>query len=309
MRPTTDPETRARLKAEILQHLATGATLRAVAALPGLPPWGRIQHWRTGDPAFDDAVALALRRGKHLRFNAYDAALGRAVLLRYAAGEALAAIAADPAMPSLERLERWRATELEFGAEILRLKAINAALRREAIAARPLYRPYDQAIADRILVRVVRGEKLRALLASDPDLPGMDTIRRWRQEQPVFDRELATAWRTGVRRRHRAQRRTRYAKTLALRISMGATLASLGRRKDMPSADTLSRWLNEDPELAHTIHTACELREMHLNDRIRDAWRSLPPLPLGRIKSLLAPMTRHEARLRNWPARKHRRGR
>ena len=175
-----DPEARARLKGEILQHLATGATLRVVAALPDMPAWNRIRHWRTRDAAFDDAVAMALRRGKNHRFAAFDEALARAVTRRYAAGETLIAIAADPAMPTLDRITYWRLSQ---------------------------------------------GEKLRAMLAKDPALPGGEVIKRWRREQPVFDRELAIAWRTGVRRRHRAHRRKTLGPRIALRIAMGAPLS------------------------------------------------------------------------------------
>lgn len=309
MRQKTDPETRARLKAEILQHLATGATLRTVSALPDMPAWNRIRHWRTRDPAFDDAVAIALRRGKHHRFAAFDEALARAVTLRYAAGETLIAIAADPAMPTLDRITYWRLSQGEFGAEINRLKAVNTQVRRQIQSQRPQPWPYDQAMADRILVRVVKGEKLRAMLAKDPALPSGEVIKRWRREQPVFDRELAIAWRTGVRRRHRAHRRKTLGPEIALRISMGATLTSLGRQKKMPSADTMGRWLAEDPELAHTIHGACDWREMGLNDHMCDIAKTMPGLPIKDLKHLLAPLSRQESRLRNWPARRHRKDR
>lgn len=309
MRQKADPDTRARLKAEILQHLATGAPLRVVAALPGMPAWSRIQHWRTRDTAFDEAVALALRRGKHHRFGHFDEALARTVTRRYAAGETLIAIAADPAMPSLDRITHWRRSQGEFGAEILRLKSINADVRRQVLSQRPQPWPYDQAMADHILVRVVQGEKLRAMLAKDPALPSGDVIKRWRHEQPVFDHELAIAWRTGVRRRHRAQRRKTLGPKIALGIAMGGTLTSLGRRRKMPSTGTLSRWLAQDPDLAQTIHDACAWREMMLNDQQLDIANSMPGLPLKDLKHLLAPLSRQESRLRNWPARRHRKDR
>ena len=309
MRQKTDPDARARLKAEILQHLAAGATMRAVAALPDMPAWSRILYWRTRDTAFDEAVALALRRGAHNRFGHFDPALARAVTGRYAAGETLIAIAADPAMPTLDRITFWRRSQSEFGAEILRLKAINAQVRRQIQSQRPQRWPYDQVMADRILVRVVQGEKLRAMLCRDPALPSMDVIKRWRHEQPVFDRELASAWRTGVRRRHRAHRRKTLGPEIAERIAGGATLTSLGRQKKMPSTGALSRWLAQDPELAHTIHDACAWREMMLNDQQRDIAATMPDLPLKDLKHLLAPLSRQETRLRNWPARKHRKGR
>lgn len=304
--PPIAPEARNRLKAEIVHHVATGAPLTAVLTLPGMPPWFTVRSWRKRDASFDQDLAQAIRRGKYRRFDAYDEALGRAVIIRYAAGESLRRIADDPTMPTLERIERWRATELEFGAEIHRLKAIQAQLRREALAVRPVYWPYDQAVADHILVRLVRGEKLRALLAGDPALPGMDTIKRWRQEQPVFDRELAVSWRSGLRRRNRARRRTLFDDQLAYEIITGASLASLGRCPDLPHPVTLRRWVAEDPALAQIVHDACAERRLHLTDHILDTWRTLPPLPLTHLKQILSPLTRHESRLRNWPGRKHR---
>ena len=105
---------RGRLKAEIVGRIAAGQTLTAVCASEGLPPATSVCRWALSDPSFADELAEAQRRGTWRRRRAFDDAKARTLLARMAAGEPLASIHRDPAMPTRPMLRYWRATQGEF---------------------------------------------------------------------------------------------------------------------------------------------------------------------------------------------------
>ena len=301
------PDDLARLKGEIVAAVEAGATMRAVCARAGMPCVSAVRKWAAADAEFAAAMRLAWVRGKDAR-RRFDPVVAQALLARARAGESVNALLREPGMPGRKTYEHWRAIEPPFA------EAIHAfRLRRDAQIGehgRARYRAFDQALADRIIVGLDRGARLKDVLAADPELPCMPILRRWRRQEPAFGRVVRTLIRAGKRRRSAAPGCTpQMVDEIVRRIVEGASFASLGRQADMPSRQTLRRWLRARPDFAQAVARACEDREDWYNDQlvlIAEA-AGAGPGGLAAAKRRGAPLARQLARLRHRPGAAHRR--
>lgn len=253
--------TRSRLMAQILEQVAAGEPLRDVCGRPGMPSDATVRNWRRSDAAFSAALDGALAEGRWRRKWAFDEAKAEAFLSRYRAGEHVHEILRDPTMFNRRVYDHWRATQAPFCAEVERLKAVKEPHRTRGIRIKPHMTVFDPVAADRIVARVMRGAYLREVLASDPAMPTTIVLARWRREQPEFDRVLRGAIAAAQSRHPRARRRREAVEDLiAAGVEAGETLYGLGRRRDLPTPETLYRWMREQPAFAARIEAAREAR-------------------------------------------------
>ena len=192
-----------RLKAEIVARADAGEYLRAVCASPGMPSEQTVSNWARADGMFGEALAAAQRRGTWRRLYAYDEAKAAAFLARARAGETINSLIGRPGMPSRATYTYWNRTQASFAEATFALRRRRDA--RTGDMGRARRKAFDQAVADKIIVRFNRGPTLKALLASDPELPSRDVVMRWRREQPEFDKVLKMIT-AGKRRRGRQSR-------------------------------------------------------------------------------------------------------
>jgi hypothetical protein len=272
-------------------------TLQAICARPNHPSYAGIYAWARADPAFAAELKTALARGAHRRRWAFDEPKANALLTRLRAGEAITSILRDPAMPSRRVYAYWRATQGHFAEEVGRLNGLRN--QEKGHRCRRRRRPFDQALADRILVRVARGEHLAQLLASDPALPGRGVLRRWREENLEYARALRTAVRVGQRQRGRARVRCTPALTEAIaeRIRCGASLASLGRARDMPCATTLYAWMRKNPDFAREVAYAHGDRGRDHADQVLGLAEAATPQTLAESRRRIEALKRKADRL------------
>lgn len=252
---------------DLLTRLAAGETLGQICAEPGMPSYASVHAWARAEPGFAAELTAARRRGGFIRHGAFDEAKGQALLTRLRAGEPIAQILRDRAMPSRRLYAYWRATQAPFAQEIHRLKQIGAAARVQG--RRDRWRAFDLALADAIVVRASKGEPLGAMLKSAAGLPSRGVVARWRRAQPEFNQALVIALRIGRRRRRAPGACTPdLTQVIADEIRQGASLASLARRPDMPCASTLYAWVRKQPAFAAQIAQACEDREDWFTDQV-----------------------------------------
>lgn len=285
------------VRQQLLTRVAGGELLMEVCAEAGMPSYGSVYAWSRAEPAFAAELADARRRGEFMRKGAFDPAKAEALLTRLRAGEPITSILRDPAMPSRRLYAYWRATQAPFAEAVYRLNQVRADARVQR--GRDRWRPFDQALADAIVVRVSRGELLADLLNSATGLPSRGVVIRWRRMQPEFDQALRIAIRVGGRRRAQGPGRCTPELTqfIADEIRQGESLASLGRRPDMPCVATLYSWVRKHAAFAAEIAQACDDREDWFTDQVmmladgpgelKDRYRRIAALKyrLGRLQN------------------------
>src|SRR5258708_4111181 len=158
--------TRGELQMAIAERIAAGLSLEAVCAQPDMPCRSAVWKWTRAHPWFAELMAQARRRAETGRV-AFDEALGAAIVARVAAGERIAAILADPRMPSHPVYRRWRRQQGHFAGELYRLQRL-ADAQRGARRARAHAWPWDPALADRISLRALRGGTWLGRLRATP---------------------------------------------------------------------------------------------------------------------------------------------
>jgi hypothetical protein len=155
-------------------------------------------------------------------------------------------------------------------------------------------------MADRIYLRVLRGESLRAMLCTDPALPSRHVMARWRREQPEFDRRMAMA--TAVRRklggRARCSCTPELAHRIAERVVKGDSLAQIARARGMPSVHTLYAWKRDRPDFAEAIAAARDAQEDWCGDQVLIAAEDATPATVRAARRRIAPLKRRSAYLR-----------
>lgn len=296
-------ETRPELKRVIIARVTEGATLKGLAREPGMPSDSTIRNWARDESLFGYELAQALRIGAWRRRWMCDEAKAEAFLTRYRTGEPIRAILADPDMPSGPVLMHWRRTRGWFGAEVERLKDVHAPHRLRGLKAAKARPAWDEAVADRIMLRVGRGEGLRRMVDGDPTLPGMKTVARWRREHPEFDRVLKISMEVVARRRAR-RRCAALTEIILARIIRGASLHSLGREPDMPCARTLYRWIAENPQFARMVAMACEDRQDTLVHEVLAVSRNVTPGAETATLRRMTALKKQVGRLQHRPGRK-----
>ena len=299
--PFSYARTAPHLRYEILDRMAAGERLKAICAEPGMPCCESVMGWVRRDPDYGEMYANAVRRGEWRRLYQFDDAKAAAIISRLAAGETIGSILRDPAMPGRRTYTYWRRTQVGFQEELHRVKSSREDLRVAGLRGR--YREFDRAVAERLYVRLWKGERLRKVLASDKAFPSLAVLERWRREQPEFDRMLRFVLKGWSRRRGRERCLCTPELTDAIvaQIREGASLRSLSVRQDMPSAGALYKWVRARPDFAAEIAEACEDREDWYLDQIAAiAERALP----GTVKATrraMAPLNSQLARLKKRP--------
>jgi len=291
--PFASPYDRPALKAEIVARVAKGETVKAICSEPGMPCADSVQVWRRADASFREALADAQRRGDWLRRLAFDEDRAEAFLARVRAGDRIRDLLDKPGMPSQRTYRHWRRTQVAFQAELWRLRGVRYA--RHSGTTHSRWRAFDQAVADRMLVRVVRGEPWRRMLETDPAMPSRVVVYRWRREEPEWDRALRIAFEVGRRVRRGAEARARcsaqVADEIGMRIVLGGSLRSVGTGDaDMPCARTLYAWVERYPHFAREVAKACEIREWGLNDAMVDIAQRNGPFRLATTRRQTAPL-------------------
>jgi hypothetical protein len=289
-----------RLKAEILARLDAGETLRAVCASAGMPAGDAVRRWARTDPLFGEALAAAYRRGTHRRLWAFDEAKAAAFLARARAGAPINSLFGQPGMPSRETYRRWKTAQPPFAEAVHGLRQRRDAQLGERGRARR--RPFDQTLADRIIVRLNAGVsaklRLEEVLAADRDLPGAVILTRWRREQPEFDQVLRTI--ASVRRRAVAPVPELMVDRVVSHIVEGGSLASFSRLPGAPSQGKLRRW-RRDPNFARQVARACEWREEWYRDQILMAAQDAAPGMAEETQRRIGALKRHLGRLCHRP--------
>jgi hypothetical protein len=310
---------RARAKAVILTRVAAGETVRAVCRDAGAPCPESVTNWAREDAAFGAALAAARAQGRAAAERAqmaFDPVVAAAFLTRMAEGARVDSLLSKPGMPSQRAYRYWRRTNAEFQAEVWRLSRTKAQVRAQLRAAgiaggggRP-YRHFDQAVADRILLAVMRGAHLRRMLETDPTLPCRVVLYRWRAEQPVWNRALKIAMTVGRLARERAASLAACTPALideiGTRVAMGASLRSLGAEPGMPCAATLYRWVELSPAFAGEMARAEDWREHFLNDQMLDICQRNGPFALAATRREAAPLQLRANQLAKRPGWKRR---
>jgi hypothetical protein len=282
---------RAEMQRRIVETLERGsATLREMETWPGWPSRQTVRRWAAEDPLFDGRLkaALAWRRGLKRELSAgpsFNAPVAEEMLRRVRLGDAVRVLVRTPLMPDRDQLNRWKRERPDFAAGLAAAAAFSRSLRT------PRCRRFDPEAADRIIVRLSKGETLAEVLA-DPELPGITNLRRWRRQRPDFDHAVKMAHLAGHRRRMR--RRWRLTPKLRERILFGlvrgASLSAVCRGRGMPHRVTVQDWLRRDADFARDVgwarregvitlgDQACEIAEAATEATVADARRAVGEL-------------------------------
>jgi hypothetical protein len=197
----------------------------------------------------------------------YDPAVAEAFLERVFRRGRINDLLDKPGMPSQRAYRHWRRTHPGFQRRLAGLRELRYAGGR----GHHRWRAFDEAVADRMLLRVMRGEPWRRMLETDPEMPCRVVVYRWRRQQPVWDAALKLAFKAGrlARERDRKGRKFEvFGEVICERIALsGASLRSLGRDPDMPCAKTLYRWCAMFPQFAREVADAYDFRAWMEFDR------------------------------------------
>jgi hypothetical protein len=116
----------------------------------------------------------------------YSRVMVRAICGRAGAGESLASICADPAMPELSVVKAWAARWPQFA---VALRQVRFADGGPASGSRS---SYCLETAQAIFRRLCDGEGVVAICA-DPLMPAYSTVWKWKQDFPAFAEAVAMA--------------------------------------------------------------------------------------------------------------------
>jgi hypothetical protein len=239
----------------------------------------------------------------------YDPAVAAAFVARVERGARIADLLSTPGMPSQRAYAQWRRTEPGFAAEMRRLLALRYGRRSREGHGR--WRGWDEAVADRITLSIMRGAVMRKLLASDTALPCLAVVERWRREHPEWDGALRMAMRTGRLVRERggslAAVTPERVKEIGQRIIEGASLRSLGAEPAMPCPRTLYKWVEMSPAFAREMAVCAYWREEMLRDRMIDICQRNGPFRLAWTKREAWPLQLRANQLAKRPGWKRRR--
>jgi hypothetical protein len=260
---------RAEMQARVIERLEAGMPLRVLEKQPGFPKRQTLHTWGKADPDFAVRLARARAWGKGMRVSAmagpvFDAARAEALLVQVRLGWALKDLVKRPEGPKRLLLNRWRRERPDFDAD---LKAAVWSARK--FHGRQKGWPYDEALADRIILRVRRGETLPQVMA-DPAMPGKDALARWRHSHPEFAGALELAGRSGFRARARARRRTpELLAAIVAHIEQGGSVRSAAMTvPGAPNISNLRRWLKTDRAFAQDVAWAKQMRDERMADTV-----------------------------------------
>jgi len=273
MRPPTPAYPRAAMQAQVLARIESGMSHAAIETLPGYPSRQTIHRWAKADPDFARNLAYARawaageRGGRAIAARAYDPARAEAFLLAIRRGTPVRELVKLPEWPNRDRLNAWKRERPDFA------QAIVASARFSREVRGPAWGRFDQAVADRIVLRVRKGETVPQV-ASDPDMPGETALRRWRRRRPDFDTALTWAKLAGHRRRMHARCACtpELTEAIARHLIHGGSLRSAAQTvPGCPHPVTLYGWTRRHPQFAEDIAAAKSFRDDMLVDRIADS--------------------------------------
>jgi hypothetical protein len=178
--PSFDPAVAERFLLEVRR----GTAVRKLVRRPEWPNRAKLDRWKRERPEFAqalaDSAAFSAELNRHRRGRRrFDPALADRLIVRTAAGERLADVLADPAMPSKPVLRRWRAQEREFDGA-LRM-ALGVGRRQRAQTPRGL----TPRLADEIVDRILDGASLHGL-SNVAGLPHHVTLYGWMRRDRAF---------------------------------------------------------------------------------------------------------------------------
>ena len=269
----------------IVEQMARGASLRQLSLEPGMPGWFTLMRWQRRDPALKARFAQARARGRGVRFEGrypdrfrFDPVKALELVERVRAGEPLIQLARRYGVVERQALNGWKRVSPDFALRLETAKLAGRAVRARRLKVRPPPWPWDEALSDRIVLRVMRGERLIDV-ARGPDLPGLHVLRRWRREQPDFDAALKSA--IGRGRRVAGARRGRYTPQMASqvceRIAGGAALSDLRDDPRLPHESTIRAWSRTRPDFAKQLDVARDFRTWMIEDEIDDIAATATP--------------------------------
>lgn len=113
----------------LLARLAEGVFLYRVCREPGMPTPEGVAKWKAARPEFAERLAAAravagrtdASRGP---VSTFCPGVAAEICERICEGESLSAIGADPTMPCLSTIQRWRRENLEFDDEVRQAKEV-----------------------------------------------------------------------------------------------------------------------------------------------------------------------------------------
>lgn len=289
---------RAQMQARWLARVEAGWTADVLAREPGAPGRSTVKRWAQEDPdGFGARLAEAQAAGRAVRRQArrpswpYGEARAAALLVAVRRGGRLAELLRDPAGPDRASLRAWMRERPDFAAALEDAK-------RFAREERPLPWPWDEALADQILLRVMRGEPLARVLA-DPALPGPRALWRWRRRHRDFDGALRSALRAGAR--VRGARPTACSPELidrvAAHVAAGGSLAGAARLPGMPHPVTLNVWYARRPAFRHAVETARRIRDEALMEEALATAMTCGPLGVPAARARIADLNRRLGQL------------
>lgn len=258
---------RAEMHARVIARLEAGMSMTTLQREPGYPSRETLRCWGQADPAFARQMAAARAWGQGERRYAkagpvFDPAWADAFLLQVRRGETVADLARRPDWPSRRLVSRWRREQPDFD------RALAASV-RFARDLRGPRKPFDQVLADRIIVRVSRGETL-ADLSKDPTMPGWLALERWRKRRPDFAAALKIAHQFGHRHRMRVRSKCtpKLTKAIAEHILAGGSMTSASQTvRGAPNRVTLWKWMRARPDFARDIELALRMRDEQMLDQ------------------------------------------
>jgi hypothetical protein len=172
-----------------------------------------------------------------------------------------------PEWPNRERLDAWKRERPDFAQAIVAAAQFAREQRDRAWAK------FDQDVADRIVLRVSKGETVPQV-ARDPKMPGETALRRWRRRRPDFDTVLKMAKLAGHRRRMRARCACtpELTEAIAHHIIHGGSLRSATQAvPGAPHPVTLYGWVRRHPDFAAEMAAAARFRDDMLRDRLLES--------------------------------------
>lgn len=264
-------------KEAVFHRRAAGESLESICADPGWPSRPTLRKWAREDCEF--ATRIDGGRSVHAtrpRFP-FDPDKAQRFLLRIRLGHPIGDLIREADMPQRRELTAWKRREPAFAADLAQATAFADANRRRhgATARRPRRSRmrFDQDVADRIVLAVMRGATLPQI-ARDPAFPTRLGLRRWREANPEFDEVLRRAAGAGHRARGKARVDQHCSPELmdriAARIAAGASLHSLAAQRGMPSLYTLYKWVRDRPDFAALVADASTDRADTLTGRAVD---------------------------------------
>ena len=285
----------------VLARVAAGEPLDAICADPAMPCQKTIFNWKRHRPWFASRLASVqaeIRRDPL----AFDAELAQRFLDRIRAGAPIHTVLGKPGMPGRRLYRAWMSCNCGFAELVHPVK--QARVRERILRRRRDPRTFDQDLADRIYLRVLRGAPLPGVLSA-LKVARRTEFRRWRLENPEFDRMMRHAMTVGhqLRGRARCACTPELTERIVMAIERGATLHRLSKRADMPSLYALYKWKRERPEFRAAIEQARRDSRFWITEEILDnnPWTAPDAVEAARRRSRVRNLERRAARLAALP--------